>query len=511
MKKIYFLLIIFIFLFAPNVYAQDFSVGSIITAPSCSGSNCSGGHYSGTEISETGTQNVYTINTRYNGTLSRIRFNIPLPSNWPEGDECFSIGDLNYKLTLNMATDDWRNKFVRPFISNSSSGTNWATSSMTFVSYKKVYFNFKIPSTQTTCVQFLYVDIQSPNTSSTAFTGISNWNLSSITLTVDFPSAPIVTPAPAPTGASNQDIINSQNNNTTNIINNQNSNTNSIINNQNDNTNNLIANNNTNTQDIIDSNSCPTGPLIMDDSFVDVTGSKLSSDGSLVSGSGITPYIKIKPNSTYNYTTTADSDNYACWYSRTNSIISCFVMASGGRTVTSPDNAFYLRLSFARRSGKFVSIKLTGPVCNDWKKEAIDKTNKAINDTNEKLDNINNSINNNNVDGGVGSDFFNDFSSQDNGGISGIISKPLVLINALLSNNNSCSALTFGIKFPNIANKNVSLPSGCILWNSVPNNVVNIYQIFVVGFCSYYLLKRLFKDVEDLKNPEKDNVEVIDL
>ena len=47
----------------------------------------------------------------------------------------------------------------------------------------------------------------------------------------------------------------------------------------------------------------------------------------------------------------------------------------------------------------------------------------------------------------------NDFSYTDNGGISGIITKPLVLINSLLSNNNSCSDLTFGIKFPNIDNK----------------------------------------------------------
>ena len=223
MKKLKYILFILPFLFGFNVFADDFNVSSSITSPS--GSPSAGG-YEGLEIYNSGSTNRYAIDTRYNGRLSRIRFNVPLPNNWPDG-ECFSSGDLNYTLILKMATNDWRNNFGTIFISNNSSGTNWFTS-FTYVSRQQIKINFKIPTTES-CYDFLYVDIQSKNLSSTAFTGETNWDLKSVVLTANFPSSGGGSGGSGSSGATNQDIINNNNQNTQDIINNNNDNTQQII------------------------------------------------------------------------------------------------------------------------------------------------------------------------------------------------------------------------------------------------------------------------------------------
>lgn len=221
-----------------DVFAQDFDVTTKITAPTCSGSNCSGGHYTGLETYNSGSQNVYAVKTRYNGRLATMKFNIPLSgiTNWPDGS-CFSTGDVSYRLTLEMDTNDWNNKFARPFISNGSSGSNWATGSVVFVNYKKIYIDFKIPNSNT-CEDFIYVYLQSTSQANTTITQISNWQLQKVNLSVTWPSSGgsgsggSGSGGSTSTDSSNTDIINNNNQNTTDIINNNNQNTQEIINNQ---------------------------------------------------------------------------------------------------------------------------------------------------------------------------------------------------------------------------------------------------------------------------------------
>lgn len=133
-----------------------------------------------------------------------------------------------------METNDWNNKFgtvkVKPY---SSFGTNWSNGTVTYVSYKKIYFTFKIPSSETTCYDFVWVDLPSTNLSSTGITQVSNWNLSKVTL-----NDPTINTggsggsggsSPTPTPDSSQAIINNQNQNTQSIIENQDNNTQDII------------------------------------------------------------------------------------------------------------------------------------------------------------------------------------------------------------------------------------------------------------------------------------------
>lgn len=131
--------------------------------------------------------------------------------------------------------------------------------------------------------------------------------------------------------------------------------------------------------------------------------------------------------------------------------------------------------------------------------------------TNEKLDELNQNVTSDDTSGGesTGSSFFNDFDVNDNGGISGIITSPLRVINKMLDSN-TCENLTFNLNFLG-KNKEVSLPSGCILWNKAPQSAVTIYQTLLCGLFSYILATNLFKDIEKLKNPKESEVDTLDL
>lgn len=152
------------------------------------------------------------------------------------------------------------------------------------------------------------------------------------------------TPTPSP-DASNQDIIDNQNNNTQNIIDNNNSNTSDIIENNNQNTQNIIDNENENT-------TCPVGPIYIDyDTFKDSSndGKYLNSDGSLGSAGAysVSVYFKIKPNQEYKLDSFINlSDRYFCFYTQQKTVISCSVTRSG--SVISPSTAAYLRLSLRK-------------------------------------------------------------------------------------------------------------------------------------------------------------------
>lgn len=135
-----------------------------------------------------------------------------------------------------------------------------------------------------------------------------------------------------------------------------------------------------------------------------------------------------------------------------------------------------------------------------------DQTNQKLDETNENLNDLNDSIKNPDVDANTGNDFFNNFGSEDNGGISSVITAPLILINSLLNNSSSCQNLTLPM-----LGKEVSIPSGCLLWEEVPGSVSTIYQTIICGFSAYFILKKLSKDIENLKNPNKSEVSTLDL
>lgn len=102
--------------------------------------------------------------------------------------------------------------------------------------------------------------------------------------------------------------------------------------------------------------------------------------------------------------------------------------------------------------------------------------------------------------------FFDDFSNTDHGGISGVVSAPLELIKSLINNNNVCSNLNFSV-----FEKDVYFPSGCVLWNKVPDSFITIWNVLICGLGSYGILIALFKDIEKLKTPDSKGVDTLDL
>lgn len=309
---------------------------------------------------------------------------------------------------------------------------------------------------------------------------------------------------------SNADIINNDNQNTQDIINNINQGIEDVSSNLNSNFQDTINAINSaaitvsgdlqaETDKLLSNTTCPVGPLSINYSNWYKQNGYLDSSGNVISGNGgISTYFEVLPNSDYVITANNSiSGAYYCIYTSQKTLITCYQMNNTILTLHTSSRTSFLRMSI----NKNTSYTLNGPVCNDWVKEEQQTTNDTLN-------NINDSITNNNVDSNTGTDFFNDFQTTDNGGISAIVTKPLHIINSLLSSNSQCANLNLP---PILGANNVSIPSGCILWDHADNTMTTLWYTFVCGLGSYFVLKDLFKWIETLKNPDNDKVEVVDL
>lgn len=122
---------------------------------------------------------------------------------------------------------------------------------------------------------------------------------------------------------------------------------------------------------------------------------------------------------------------------------------------------------------------------------------KKTNDT-LKDDNVDSSTN-------QGSSFFNDFNSGDEGSLTDIVSLPLEYVQHL---NDTCKPFT--ITAGNLGN--ITIPCLSSIWSSTPfAGVINTASIIINGIICYKLLTSLFLFFKELKDPDDDKVEVMDL
>lgn len=133
-------------------------------------------------------------------------------------------------------------------------------------------------------------------------------------------------------------------------------------------------------------------------------------------------------------------------------------------------------------------------------KEGQDKINDSINDTNDTLkdDNVDESLS-------KADSFFNDFTTNTHG-LTGIITAPLNAIQSLTSK--SCSPLVLPLPF---VDKNLTLPCMRQIYTDNFGSFMNLYDIIIIGITSYWVMVRIFTLVKDFKNPDHDEVEVVDL
>lgn len=435
MNKIKYLLLLFILLFTPKVFAASYNITNKIKAIP----NYTSGSYTGYTPVTAVVPNYYNVNTRYNGTLSKIDFYL-------DSDDWNWSYNKTYTITLNMATSDWRNHFMGPqvFRTNSdgsipSSASNmYQTGTFKFVSQKQIKFNFKVGSTMGTYTKFT---LYSTNTTNTSITGVSNWNLSSILISTTtssptptpVPSSPTPTPQP-----NNQDIINNQTQNTQNIINNQNQNTQDIIDNNTQNSTDIINNANSNTDDIINNqnentdkindtinnglnNVCAnileikeignckfandSGDLILCDSQITDTNSYNGSVSFMYTtgqwrGFNTIDYYKVKPNTKYylGFTSGATGQSFYAkvnYYNSNKQFISqntlSFSSSSGSSSWTTPNNASYVRFSFeSTNPGSYTFSNIYYSTLNNYcafgsSTSKLDESTDAINNLNDTM------------------------------------------------------------------------------------------------------------------------------
>lgn len=103
--------------------------------------------------------------------------------------------------------------------------------------------------------------------------------------------------------------------------------------------------------------------------------------------------------------------------------------------------------------------------------------------------------------------FFSGFTTQDNGGISSIITAPLNAISGLV--NSTCSPIVLPI--PYLGNETLTLPCMSSIYTQHFGSFFTIYQTIIFGAVAYRMLVSIFMIIEGLKNPDDDKIEVVDL
>lgn len=127
--------------------------------------------------------------------------------------------------------------------------------------------------------------------------------------------------------------------------------------------------------------------------------------------------------------------------------------------------------------------------------------------TNDKLDTLNDNITNSDSSGATSnaSGFFDGFTT-DTYGLTSIITAPLNLIKSITSS--TCTPLTLSMPF---VKQNITIPCMTQIYRNYFGSFLTVYQLITFGLVSYWVCVHVFRMVKDFKNPEHDEIEVVDL
>lgn len=129
--------------------------------------------------------------------------------------------------------------------------------------------------------------------------------------------------------------------------------------------------------------------------------------------------------------------------------------------------------------------------------EKVEKQQEEINNTlkDDKVDDAQNSANS----------FFDNFDDKDYG-LSDIITMPLTFINKITSA--TCSPLKLPLPF---VDTNAELPCVRSLFKQHYPQILTIYQTITFGIIAYWVCINIFRMVKNFKDPDNDEIEVLDL
>lgn len=133
-------------------------------------------------------------------------------------------------------------------------------------------------------------------------------------------------------------------------------------------------------------------------------------------------------------------------------------------------------------------------------------TNK-MDETNDKLGDLNNTMNSSDTSGAEGqaNGFFGNFKDDDYG-LSDVITMPLSFINNI--SKATCSPLEIPLPF---VSQNINLPCMMTVYQTYFGGFLTIYQTITTGMIAYWICINLFATVKGFKDPDSDNVEVMEL
>lgn len=125
----------------------------------------------------------------------------------------------------------------------------------------------------------------------------------------------------------------------------------------------------------------------------------------------------------------------------------------------------------------------------------------------ESIGDLNDSITDSDISGASDSagGFFTDFENDDYG-LSDIVTLPLTFIQGLA--NASCTDLELPLPF---VDEDVELPCMSAIYEDYFGAFLTIYQIITFGIVGYWVCVNTLRLVNNFKNPDNDEVEVMDL
>lgn len=130
----------------------------------------------------------------------------------------------------------------------------------------------------------------------------------------------------------------------------------------------------------------------------------------------------------------------------------------------------------------------------------IDKVNKEISDLNDNITNNDTTESSNEAN-----NFFSGFTT-DTYGLTSVITAPLTLIGNITSSQ--CSPLPLQAPF---INQTINLPCFDTIYSQHFGSFYEIYQLVTFGLIAYWVCIKIFNLVKDFKNPDHDEIEVMDL
>lgn len=288
-----------------------------------------------------------------------------------------------------------------------------------------------------------------------------------------------------------------------------------IINNQTNNTQNIINNQNNATQQIIDSQSQLLGkkcenlynPQNVFNGYINTGNTSIAYE---TSGDRFSAIVQVDPNTTYTISkkaghsfriaTTAGYPNNNTQYLTTQANHTASSM-----TITTGSTANYLVIFFYSTSNGD-----TGGYNNQDLMVVKGSSSKAYceyGSYSSKLDETNDLLNNDDTSSATNQagSFFSNFTTNTHG-LTSIITAPLSAIQSLTSA--TCSPLVLPLPF---VNSNLTLPCMRPIYVDNFGGFMTLYDTITLGIVSYWILVRIFALVKDFKNPEHDEVEVMDL